>query len=60
LVARRPDIGVLYMSGYALNSIQHLGRLDDGVVLLQKPFRKADLASKVGQVLATRSEGAQA
>ncbi len=59
LVARRPDIGVLYMSGYTLNSILHHGRLDDGVVLLQKPFRRADLARKVSQVLATRSESAQ-
>ena len=44
------------MSGYTLNSILHHGRLEDGVVLLQKPFRKADLASKVSQAMATGGE----
>jgi CheY-like chemotaxis protein len=47
-----PNIGVLYMSGYTENSIIHHNRLDEGVVLLQKPFRRADLAQKVSAVLA--------
>ncbi len=58
LTARRPELGVLYMSGYTLNSILHHGRLDDGVVLLQKPFRKTDLATKVSQAMANRGAAA--
>ncbi len=60
LTARRPELRVLYMSGYTLNSILHHGRLDDGVVLLQKPFRKADLATKVGQAMANKRAAAGA
>ena len=51
--ARRcaPGIKVLYMSGYTKNTIVHNGRLDADAVLLQKPFRKADLASAVRSLL---------
>ncbi len=48
---QRPLIGVLYTSGYAENAIVHHDRLDPGVHLLPKPFRKADLAKKVREVL---------
>ena len=46
-----PDLKVMYMSGYTENAIVHHGRLDPGVVLLQKPFRKAALAAKLRAVL---------
>ena len=48
---RRPDLKVLYTSGYAEDLIVHDGRLDVGIALLQKPYRKADLARKLEAVL---------
>ncbi len=48
---RRPDLKVLFTSGYARNAIVHHGRLDPGVQLLPKPFTYADLAAKVRDVL---------
>lgn len=46
-----PDMKLLFMSGYAENAIVHHGRLDPGVNLLSKPFRTADLARKVREIL---------
>jgi len=52
---RRPSVGVLYMSGYSENAILDHGKLDADVHLLQKPFRKSELARKVNEALhATR------
>jgi len=53
-----PGIGVLYTSGYAENAIVHGGRLDAGVTLLSKPYRREQLASKVRQILDRRPPGA--
>ncbi len=47
----RPNVKVLYMSGYTENVIGHNGMLDHGVTLLQKPFNLRDLRSKVREVL---------
>ncbi len=57
LVERFPDLTVIYMSGYAANAIVHHGRVDPDVVLLQKPFRKADLARAVRRALDRRQGG---
>jgi len=47
----RPDVKVLYTSGYTDDTIMHHGRLDPDVLLLQKPYRKAELARLVRQAL---------
>ncbi len=49
--AVRPDIKVLYTSGYTQNAIVHHGRLDAGVDLLAKPYHRHDLARRVRKVL---------
>ena len=51
VVKLRPDIKVLYTSGYTDSAIAHHGRLDPGVLLLTKPYRKAQLAHAVRQAL---------
>ena len=47
----RPDLKVLYASGYTRDAIMHSGRLQPGVALLQKPFNLAELARKLRDVL---------
>jgi PAS domain S-box-containing protein len=47
----RPDLPVLFTSGYTENAIMHHGRLDAGVQLLNKPYRVEELARKVRLVL---------
>jgi PAS domain S-box-containing protein len=47
----RPNVKILYMSGYTENVIGHNGMLDAGIRLLQKPFNLRDLKSKVREVL---------
>jgi PAS domain S-box-containing protein len=51
LLAVKPDLKVLFMSGYTANAIVHRGMLDAGVVLLQKPFTMELLGRKVREVL---------
>jgi CheY-like chemotaxis protein len=41
----RPDMKILFTTGYARNAIIHNGRVDRGVRLLTKPFSFADLAA---------------
>jgi signal transduction histidine kinase len=48
---RRPELKVLFTSGYTRNAIVHGGRLDAGVALIGKPFSFAGLAEKVREVL---------
>jgi PAS domain S-box-containing protein len=49
--ALRPELRVLFTTGYARNAIVHHGRLDKGVQLITKPFSFPDLAAKVRDVL---------
>ncbi|MGY3236628.1 PAS domain S-box-containing protein [Bradyrhizobium sp. USDA 4472] len=49
----RPDLRVVYTSGYTENAIIHHGRLDSGVLLLAKPYRKSDLARIIRKALSS-------
>jgi signal transduction histidine kinase/ActR/RegA family two-component response regulator len=49
----RPELPVLFTSGYSEDAIVHDGRLDPGVLLLSKPYPRADLARSVRQALLT-------
>ncbi len=49
--AMQPGLKVLFTSGYAENSIARNGRLDPGVALLGKPYRPAELARRLREVL---------
>jgi signal transduction histidine kinase/CheY-like chemotaxis protein len=47
----RPDLKVLFTTGYTRNAIVHNGQLDPGIQLLGKPFTYSDLAAKLRAVL---------
>ena len=51
MARRRPPLKVLFTSGYTENAIIHHGRLDRGVLLLAKPYRKLDLARMLRRAL---------
>jgi PAS domain S-box-containing protein len=48
---RRPELPVLYTTGYTANAIVHHGRLDSGTHLIGKPFTYAELAAKVRRMI---------
>ena len=47
----RPEIRILYSSGYTDNALVHHGALEPGTAFLQKPFSPSTLARKVREVL---------
>ena len=46
MAVRRPEIKVLYTTGYARNAIVHHGLIDPGVNLLPKPYTIQALAGR--------------
>ena len=51
----RPGVKVLYTSGYTKDAMAAHGRIDPGVALIHKPYRKIELARKIRAVLGTPS-----
>lgn len=51
LLAARPALRTLFVSGYTDNSIVHHGVLESGIAFLQKPFSKDGLARRIREVL---------
>lgn len=47
----KPELNLLYCSGYAENAIVHQGLLDKGVQLLQKPYTRLQLARMIRRAL---------
>ena len=43
----RPDLKIVYMTGYSRNAVVHQGRLKEGVELLQKPISHSTLAARL-------------
>ena len=51
ILPRRPDLRVLYMSGYSQGLLSTERTLDASVALIQKPFGEQALLAKVSSVL---------
>jgi CheY-like chemotaxis protein len=47
----RPDLKVLFTTGYSRNAIVHQGRLDADVHLIGKPFTFDQLAARVRDII---------
>ena len=53
--AQRPEMKVIFVSGYTPNAIVHHGILDENLHFLQKPFTAVTLTNKVREVLNGRA-----
>ena len=51
VLRRRPDVKVLFVTGYTRNAIIHHGRLDPDIDLLTKPFTADALTRKIRHIL---------
>jgi two-component system cell cycle sensor histidine kinase/response regulator CckA len=51
VVADRPSVRVLYMSGYTQEAIHHHGVVEQGLAFIQKPFTGGELVRKIREVL---------
>jgi len=50
--AVRPELRVLFITGYAENAVLSHGQLDPGMHVLTKPFAMEALASRIKQLIA--------
>ncbi len=48
---KRPDLKILFMTGYSRNAIVHQGRLDARVALIQKPISEAELSVRIKSLM---------
>ncbi|MBS2026046.1 MAG: response regulator, partial [Deltaproteobacteria bacterium] len=55
LVAERPGLATLFVSGYSREAATHRGVLDPNAPLLEKPFTHTQLARKIRELLASRA-----
>ncbi|GEM_PF-1741349 len=51
----KPNLHVLYTSGYTANAIVHHGRLESGIHLLEKPYSREELARRIRLALEAES-----
>jgi YesN/AraC family two-component response regulator len=58
LIELRPDISVLYLSGYTEDAVVTQGTLGPNIAFLQKPFTLHNLAKKVREVIRSKSASA--
>ena len=58
VLASKPDVKVIYMSGYADDMLLHAGALSPGAAFLRKPLRPDVLAGRVREVLDSRTNRA--
>jgi DNA-binding response OmpR family regulator len=56
--AMRPTVKVILMTGYARDRIAHHGALDEGIVLIEKPFSPNLLLTRVRLVIDSNSPAA--
>jgi CheY-like chemotaxis protein len=54
---QRPDLKVLFMTGYSRNAIVHQGRLDAGIEMIQKPMSQRELAGRIRDLLDAAPSG---
>ena len=59
LAAGRPGLAVVYMSGYSQDVVDQAGVLEEGLILVQKPFQPARLAAALRQALGRAAQAAQ-
>jgi signal transduction histidine kinase/ActR/RegA family two-component response regulator len=58
--ALRPELKVLFITGYAENAVLHHGHIEPGMEVLTKPFAVSDLAARVERLLRGSAGGAEA